>query len=823
MTRLRDTIDRTPEYVNFIKELKQFHLEKGTTLQAEPVLGGRRLDLYKIFQVVASSGGFEEVTKNRGWKQVGDIFQFPSTCTNSAYILKGVYIRNLLGWEEEKLWKKDWKPPKELLGPNAHKSSTLAGKAYKSVIKKTSPTIKSTTKTTKSKSKTNPPPPSTPPTSLVDPLTVLQQLSNPLLYDFSNLNVDTTVYSPTASNTPSPAVEDQSVFTERDRILFALQFGEGKDVEWALDEIVTISFECPEKLDLNTSPFLLQLLVSLAQPCLTTHVADNALPTSATDTLNSMLNNNTSKSTLSPITMTYATDSETCGHLDISLKVLHILRNFSFLTSHVPLLAKNTMVKELLVQGLQASMSTGHVELGRHSMDVLENMAAHMELDSTQDPCLQCVQTLVAAHDRYLVIGSIRTLTWLTMNQVNHAYLETSPVMTRIAQMLLSNDEELVGTSLEYIYQYTRISAQARSRFLVSPPSNAYVGLLISLLMTKSKYFCTRFIQEDTALTTPNPTVSTTPVEPIVPRVPNLTEYQKLDEPFRCLGWLKDKFEVADRSSVLSLDDMYLLYEARFGLEKALKMRDFYTVMKIAFPKVSTTETKSLLGSPGQSAPVVEGLNIIGIQIKMSILQDRMYTCMSTNVTHLFPIGPQVPCKWAQCSLLFDDTFTLQRHILHDHMPSTMESEHYVCSWSHCKNEQNLFSSKDGWISHLRTHFYNQVGESCCNSPVQSPEPSLSPSPSTPASQISLTSTTSPRVKPVDMSDIQGIALVASHLLNWLSKDPQSAPYFIPYEKELTSIAEQRPKLAAFVWSICSNFKSSKPSQPIVSINTTPV
>lgn len=29
MTRLRDTIDRTPEYVNFIKELKQFHLTKG--------------------------------------------------------------------------------------------------------------------------------------------------------------------------------------------------------------------------------------------------------------------------------------------------------------------------------------------------------------------------------------------------------------------------------------------------------------------------------------------------------------------------------------------------------------------------------------------------------------------------------------------------------------------------------------------------------------------------------------------------------------------------------------------------------------------------
>jgi hypothetical protein len=33
---------------------------------------------------------------NRGWKQVGDPFHFPSTCTNSAYILKAVYTKYLV-------------------------------------------------------------------------------------------------------------------------------------------------------------------------------------------------------------------------------------------------------------------------------------------------------------------------------------------------------------------------------------------------------------------------------------------------------------------------------------------------------------------------------------------------------------------------------------------------------------------------------------------------------------------------------------------------------------------------------------------------------
>ncbi|RUP45298.1 hypothetical protein BC936DRAFT_148349 [Jimgerdemannia flammicorona] len=54
-----------------------------------------------------------QVTQNRGWKQVGDPFNFPPTCTNSAYILKGVYTRNLLGWEEENFWRRPWVPPRD--------------------------------------------------------------------------------------------------------------------------------------------------------------------------------------------------------------------------------------------------------------------------------------------------------------------------------------------------------------------------------------------------------------------------------------------------------------------------------------------------------------------------------------------------------------------------------------------------------------------------------------------------------------------------------------------------------------------------------------
>lgn len=86
-------------------------------------MGGKKLDLLKIWQRVQEAGGFEQVsakayyhclkrryagsltklptlclqvTQSRTWKQVGDPFNFPVTCTNSAYVLKAVYIKYMV-------------------------------------------------------------------------------------------------------------------------------------------------------------------------------------------------------------------------------------------------------------------------------------------------------------------------------------------------------------------------------------------------------------------------------------------------------------------------------------------------------------------------------------------------------------------------------------------------------------------------------------------------------------------------------------------------------------------------------------------------------
>jgi hypothetical protein len=247
--------------------------------------------------------------------------------------------------------------------------------------------------------------------------------------------------------------------------------------------------------------------------------------------------------------------SSALSTLDLVLKVFHILRNFSFLTASIPLLISNKLLKDILVQGLETSMSTGHFELGRHSIDVIENLASYTLLQSEQDPYLLCLYRLALTQDRYLMIGSIRTLTLFFSIESNRVHLQESPIVDHVTQMLLSSDEELVGTALEYIYQYTCISEECRSCFL-SRYAGSYLGLLVTLLLTKSKYFNARTLhglpsetlqndfelpelKDDEAHTlclNDEMDIEDEEMKPI-PTVPDLTVYHNLDEPFRCLGW----------------------------------------------------------------------------------------------------------------------------------------------------------------------------------------------------------------------------------------------------------------------------------------------
>jgi hypothetical protein len=77
-----------------------------TTFQKEPVLGSKKLDLYKIYQMVVTEGGCEKICAEKSWKKICEPFNFPQTCTNSAFVMKNIYIKFLEPYELEHYWGK---------------------------------------------------------------------------------------------------------------------------------------------------------------------------------------------------------------------------------------------------------------------------------------------------------------------------------------------------------------------------------------------------------------------------------------------------------------------------------------------------------------------------------------------------------------------------------------------------------------------------------------------------------------------------------------------------------------------------------------------
>ncbi|CEG67775.1 hypothetical protein RMATCC62417_04154 [Rhizopus microsporus] len=699
-----DTIERTKEYNNFIEQLKAFHTRKGTTLLPEPVLGGKKIDLHKLFKDVIAAGGFEQVTKKRSWKQIGDGFDLPATCTNSAYILKGLYIRNLLGWEEEHIWCKEWVPPEELKGPEAHKASTLAGKTYKK--------CKHQHTTTNCKIRETPILPNQPsivnthilPYNMIKADEVHKCAVSELHHLIQPIDHVHSIGSDSRDCVTGTEFDDNA----KKAILLALQSSNTNQVELALNNIVTISYECPQKLLLSDNRVLLDILLQKADVCLQNILFSHS-------------------------------DSESQCTI---LKILHIMRNFSFVEPNIRILAANADFKQMLIKCLVLPDSSHY----SHCIDILENMTPFVELGPF-DSIIGCLNNLLmTATERSVILGSIRILTMLASSNTNLHYLlpTSTQVAERVAQFLIANDEELIGVSLEYLYQYSRLSISF-SQSLLSLHGGADIGIMVSLLMTPAKYFVPMLVQDTfySPLPSPSPNMFGHPKEHHrnSPCMPNLASYQQLDEPYRCLGWLKDRFELTQSNSELSLDDVYLLYKMRFDHEKPLKLKEFYTVLKIAFP-IATTGSES--SQPGSA--VLEGTTIRGLQVKLNILQDELM------------------CQWTNCSESFDNAQLLQTHILHDHLPTTTS-----CMWSDCKDD-HLFRDRGELTDHVQhSHLLNS--------------------------------------NYTDNSDIQGVALVAAQLLKVLSQNPNSHVRFMPYEQELIMMTKIRPKLLPYIECMFSNFQ----------------
>ncbi|KAJ4878850.1 High mobility group B protein 15 [Raphanus sativus] len=103
----------------FMGSLERLHSQVGTKFMV-PIIGGKDLDLHKLFIEVTSRGGINKILHERRWKEVTATFAFPPTATNASFVLRKYYFSLLSNYEQVYFFRSNDKiPPDPLQNPSS--------------------------------------------------------------------------------------------------------------------------------------------------------------------------------------------------------------------------------------------------------------------------------------------------------------------------------------------------------------------------------------------------------------------------------------------------------------------------------------------------------------------------------------------------------------------------------------------------------------------------------------------------------------------------------------------------------------------------------
>jgi len=147
-------------------------------------------------------------------------------------------------------------------------------------------------------------------------------------------------------------------------------------------------------------------------------------------------------------------------------------------------------------------------------------------------------------------------------------------------------------------------------------------------------------------------------------------------------------------------------------------------------------------------------------------------------------------CQWAGCSESFDDEFQLYRHVLDAHI--TKDAESFDCQWINCRRLPQGCNNRTLVVAHFKTHF-----------------PLIRwTKPTPPGSQQQRRwSLLNNSAILVDDSEVYGVPLTTALVLRNLARPRKNMGYFLSFEKELSLLSIQRPKLAKYILNVLTELR----------------
>ncbi|PNP52643.1 hypothetical protein THARTR1_06808 [Trichoderma harzianum] len=754
------TIERTPEYEDFMNKLREYHAKRGTTLDPEPKVGMIHLDLLKVFNHIVASGGYDKVSEEKlAWRRMAaELGLHSNNEASTAFALKEKFYKNLAAYEISTVHGKE-PPPKDILEDVTAKGASLLTRTRENFRGKRESNVGATDSAasgddgTPTQERPAPDPAASarasrglreaPPQRVIfqpdtGPSRATRQASNQQAGNSASPAVNHPLQLrpvATPSNTPSeffkaklphrfaldPAnrqpmqpgtgFDGPNIYT---RCLNALRSCVPAEQAFALNHLVKISFERGDKYKFDSFPGLAEGLVEKALQIgnLFYHVNWTVSWDSFAESndIGCLDGNYGTQDILERISNLVERDipdviqtEKFADEMVLTTEAILTIRNMVTLPENAQNMSDFYPVKDLICILLHLPARDPLTEVKHLALDIAEQLTPFMALES-DDPLYKTLLAQLSSEDRGTILTALRALGRISVNLEATNKLGEVPgtILQRIVNWLLLNDDELIDACLDFLYQYTAVVPNLDNLVRSIVPDNL-VQQLVRLLAHGAR----KYTREYTVI--PEQRL---PAKDEIAPMPNdlLQEMLKLEEPDRVHQWVRCFFEEDNRSFITQLA-AWQAYQSAFATP--LKAINQPMITPADFIRSSTSVYKDsnaqVLREPGdpQQKFIIHGIRA----------RPRPLAFDGTEYGRcLWAMNPEK--KNEKCGHFYLKQEEMWNHILTAHLHeqrgengqfSNLEKA-YQCTWAECtKYDKPTKMHLQTLAQHISTHISTMI------------------------------------------------------------------------------------------------------------------
>ena len=372
-----------------------------------------------------------------------------------------------------------------------------------------------------------------------------------------------------------------------------------------------------------------------------------------------------------------------------------VIRNMSLLEDNAKYLSDQYPLRDFLSIALNLPPSTALTELKHYALDIAEQLTRYWILDAS-DPLYLSLLNQLETSDRGAILTTLRSISRISMNLEESNRLKGVPLsaIQHLCDWILLDDEELVHSCLDFLYQYTAVPENVA--FLLSQ--------LTRLLLFHAK--------ESTSSRTISPFIPHAAATE-VPAVPKdlFDQIIQFNEPDRSSHWLRACFEEDPQSEITQIA-LWQAYQSRFSEFSSpevplLAAAEFIKNVSATFPAANA---QVITGQGGVQKFIIKGIRSRHLPMDT---KNRLYSrCLWRS-----------PGNQVVCGHFFLKPQEIWDHIVSTHIPSAPRSDHkldlseptatnhnesqmYDCYWAGCRRFAGQGGTNNPYelAIHVKTH-----------------------------------------------------------------------------------------------------------------------